>query len=99
MGGLPTGQCRGPRAGGTAAGPVARGLQCLCACQQAWRVHVYHLIISYEGKVLRTGAPVAASQVLREWFDQETTGYQVVCHDKKGSSVTKAELRAIARHA
>jgi hypothetical protein len=60
---------------------------------------VYTLTTSISGKVLRSGTPVAASQALRDWFADEATGYDVVCRDKKGKSVTKAQLRTIVRQA
>lgn len=60
---------------------------------------MYILTTSISGKVLRSGTPVAASQALRDWFADETTGYDVTCCDKKGKSVTKAQLRTIARQA
>ena len=60
---------------------------------------MYTLTTSISGKVLRSGTPVAASQALRDWFADEATGYDVVCRDKKGKSVTKAQLRTIVRQA
>jgi hypothetical protein len=58
---------------------------------------VYILTTSIPGKVLRTGAPVGASQALRTWFDDEETGYLVTCHDEKGAEVTKGQLRDVKR--
>jgi hypothetical protein len=66
--------------------------------QQAWRLHVYHLKISAAGKLLRSGTPVAAAQALRDWFKEETTGYQVTCHDESGALVTRGQLRKAAQH-
>ena len=60
---------------------------------------MYTLTTSISGKVLRSGSPVAASQALRDWFADETTGYEVTCRDKKGALVTKAQLRVVARQA
>ena len=59
---------------------------------------MYILTTSIAGKVLRTGTPLAASQALKAWFDDETTGYLVTCQDEKGAAVTKRELREVARH-
>jgi hypothetical protein len=61
--------------------------------QQAWRLHVYSL------GVLRTHVSVAAPQALRDWFSEEATGYNVTCHDEGGASVTRAQLRVVARQA
>jgi hypothetical protein len=58
---------------------------------------MYTLTTSISGKVLRSGVPVGASQALRDWFKDETTGYDVVCRNKKGASVTKAQLRDVVR--
>jgi hypothetical protein len=60
---------------------------------------MYDLTISTGGQVLRSGTPVAASRALKDWFQAETTGYEVTCHDENGASVTKAQLRTVARHA
>ncbi len=60
---------------------------------------MYILTTSISGKVLRTGAPVGASQALRTWFDDEVTGYSVMCQDEKGAAVTKGQLREVMRHA
>lgn len=60
---------------------------------------MYTLTTSISGKVLRSGTPVGASQALRDWFADESTGYDVVCLDVKGKSVTKAQLRTVARQA
>ncbi len=60
---------------------------------------MYNLTISAAGKVLRSGPPVAASKALKDWFAEETTGYEVTCQDENGASITKAQLRIIARHA
>jgi hypothetical protein len=60
---------------------------------------MYTLTTSVSGKVLRSGAPVGASQALRDWFQDETTGYEVVCRNKKGAKVTKAQLREAVRNA
>ena len=60
---------------------------------------MYILTTSVSGKVLRTGAPVGASQALRTWFDDEVTGYLVTCQDEKGVAVTKGQLRDVQRHA
>jgi hypothetical protein len=59
---------------------------------------MFNLTTSISGKVLRTALPVGASQALRDWFDQEATGYEVTCQDESGAPVTKAKLREIARH-
>jgi hypothetical protein len=58
---------------------------------------MYTLTTSISGKVLRSGVPVGASQALRDWFQDETTGYDVVCRNKKGATVTKAQLRDVVR--
>ncbi len=60
---------------------------------------MYILTTSTLGKVLRTGSPVSASQALKDWFEDEVTGYEVTCADQKGIPMTKRELREIARHA
>jgi hypothetical protein len=60
---------------------------------------MYTLTTSISGTVLRSGAPVTASQALRDWFADESTGYDVSCKDKKGKAVTKAQLRVVARAA
>ena len=60
---------------------------------------MYNLIISAGGKVLRSSTPVAASKTLKDWFQAETTGYEVTCHDEDGAAVTKAQLRTVARQA
>ena len=60
---------------------------------------MYNLTVSTLGKVLRTSAPVTASQALRDWFTEETTGYHVACHDESGVTFTKAQLRDVARQA
>lgn len=60
---------------------------------------MYILTTSISGKVVRTGAPVGASQALRTWFEDEATGYLVTCSDKKGKAVTKGQLREVARNA
>ncbi len=59
---------------------------------------MYNLTVSTSAGVSRTGAPVQASQALRDWFSEETTGYGVACHDQSGASVTKAQLRNVVRH-
>ena len=58
---------------------------------------MYHLKISADGKLLRSGVPVAAAQALRDWFKEETTGYDVTCHDEGGASVTRGQLRKAAQ--
>jgi hypothetical protein len=58
---------------------------------------MYTLTTSISGKVLRSGSPVTASQALRDWFSDETTGYDVTCHGPKGVLMTKAQLRVVAR--
>ena len=58
---------------------------------------MFALTTSISGKVLRSGVPVVASHALRDWIQDETTGYDVVCRNKKGASVTKAQLRDIVR--
>ena len=58
---------------------------------------MYTLTTSISGKVLRSGLPVPASQALRDWFKDEVDGYDVVCRNKKGGSVTKAQLRDVVR--
>ena len=58
---------------------------------------MYNLITSAGGKVLRSGAP--ASRTLKDWFQAETTGYEVTCHDESGAAVTKAQLRTVTRPA
>lgn len=78
---------------------IAGALQGLWAWQQAWRLHVYHLTVSTSAGVIRTHLPIQASQALKDWFSEETTGYFVTCHDQSGASVTKAQLRVVARHA
>lgn len=60
---------------------------------------MYTLTTSISGKVLRSGTPVTASQALRDWFSDETTGYDVTCSDQKGTRVTRAQLRVAARQA
>ncbi len=60
---------------------------------------MYNLTVSTLGKVLRTGAAVTAPQALRNWFAEEATGYQVVCHDESGAACTKGQLRDVARQA
>ena len=60
---------------------------------------MYNLTVSTLGKVLRTGTPVTAPQALRDWFAEETTGYQVVCHDQTGALCSKSQLRNVARQA
>lgn len=60
---------------------------------------MYNLTVSTSAGVLRTHGSVAASQVLRDWFSEETTGYTVTCRDQAGTSVTKAQLRLIVRQA
>ena len=60
---------------------------------------MYHLTVSTTAGVLRTHVPVAASQALRDWFSEETTGYEVTCQDETGASVTRTQLRAMARQA
>ncbi len=60
---------------------------------------MYTLTTSISGKALRSGTPIAASQALRDWFADESTGYDVVCVDSKGKAVTKAQLRVVARAA
>jgi hypothetical protein len=59
---------------------------------------VFHLKISAAGKLLRSGVPVAAAQALRDWFQEETTGYDVTCHDEGGASVTRGQLRKAAQY-
>ena len=59
---------------------------------------MYYLKISTAGKLLRTGSPVAAAQALKDWFQEETTGYEVTCHDEGGASVTRGQLRKAAQH-
>lgn len=58
---------------------------------------MYILTTSYSGKALRSGTPVSASDALRTWFNDEATGYEVTCKDKKGAAVSKAQLRVVAR--
>ena len=58
---------------------------------------MYNLTISTSAGVLRTNPSVAAPQALKDWFSQETTGYDVTCHDESGMSVTKAQFRVVAR--
>jgi hypothetical protein len=58
---------------------------------------VYSLTVSTPGRVLRVRTPVIASQALRDWFAEETTGYRVVCRDANGTLVSRAQLRAVVR--
>ena len=60
---------------------------------------MYNLTVSTSAGVLRTLALVAAPQALRDWFSEETTGYTVACHDEGGASISKAQLRVVARQA
>lgn len=63
---------------------------------------MYNLTVTTEGpagRVLRHRPAVLAPQALRDWFEEETTGYLVTCQDEKGASVTKAQLREVARRA
>ena len=60
---------------------------------------MYSLTTSISGKMLPSGTPVTASQALRNWFSEETTGYDVICSDQRATRVTCAQLRAVARHA
>ena len=66
---------------------------------------MYNLTVSYSPTTSSTAAvarplvPMAASQALRGWFEEEATGYLVTCHDESGVSVTKARLRELARRA
>ena len=59
---------------------------------------MYHLKISASGKLLRSSTPVAASQALRDWFQEETTGYDVTCHGEDGVAVTRGQLRKAAQY-
>ena len=58
---------------------------------------MYILTTSISGKVLRSGEPVRASQALKDWFKDEVDGYDVVCSNKQGKPVTKAQLREFVR--
>ena len=60
---------------------------------------MFTLTTSTGGRVLRSGLPVTASQALRDWFAEESTGYDVACRDDSGTAMTKAQLRVIARSA
>ena len=60
---------------------------------------MYSLTVSTSAGVLRTHVSAAAPQALRDWFSEEATGYNVTCHDEGGASVTKAQLRVVARQA
>ena len=60
---------------------------------------MYHLKVSAAGKLLRSGAPVTAAQALRDWFKEETTGYEVTCHGEDGASISRGQLRKAAQHA
>ncbi len=58
---------------------------------------MYSLTVSSPERVLRVRAPVIASQALRDWFAEETTGYQVSCQATDGSSVSRMQLREVVR--
>ena len=60
---------------------------------------MYILTTSISGKVLRSGSPVAASQALKTWFEDEASGCEVTCKNRKGAAVSKAQLRVVARQA
>lgn len=60
---------------------------------------MYHLTVSTSAGVLRTHVPVAAPQALRDWFSEETKGYEVTCQDESGAWVTRTQLWVTARQA
>ena len=60
---------------------------------------MYYLTVSADGKWVRSIGPVDAAQALKDWFDEESTGYKVTCRDSQSNPVTKAGLREVARHA
>lgn len=60
---------------------------------------MYTLTVANGATPLRPRPPASAFRTLRDWQDQETTGYQVSCRDGDGRAVTKAELRDAVRRA
>ena len=68
-----------------------------CICREPTDGHNNYLLPSCP--IPTALIPVLAPQALRDWFEEETTGYLVTCQDAKGASVTKAQLREVARRA
>ncbi len=60
---------------------------------------MYNLTIATAGKVLRPRPSVSAARALKDWHEEECTGYEVTCHDENGDLVTKAQLREAVRRA
>jgi hypothetical protein len=58
---------------------------------------VYTLTISAKGAVIRKSEHTDARQALIAWFDEEATGYDVVCQDEKGAPVLRGRLRTESR--
>lgn len=58
---------------------------------------MYTLTISTPEKLLRVRSPVSAFQAIRDWFEEETTGYLVACLAEDGTPVTRGQLRAAAQ--
>jgi hypothetical protein len=58
---------------------------------------VYHLTISAKGVVIRKSEHTNARQALMAWFEEEATGYDVVCKDIRGRPVTRGQLRVESR--
>ena len=84
---------------------VKGALSCLGPSQQAWELHVYNLTVSYDPTgsnartIQRPHMPVSAAQALKDWADEEATGYLVTCKNGRGTSVTKSQLRDEVRRA
>ena len=58
---------------------------------------MYTLTISAKGAVIRKSEHTDARQALHAWFEEEATGYDVFCKDKKGKPVLRGHLRTESR--